>query len=56
MKTKKALKFLLIGLIDIIIIGVLGMIVWSITGTYPARMVALSALESTDRVIITQEK
>ena len=32
------------------------MLVWSNTGTYPARMVALSALESTDRVTISQGK
>ena len=56
MKIRKTLKFTLIGLGALIIIGVLGMIVWSKTGTYPARMVALSALDSTDSVIITQEK
>jgi hypothetical protein len=32
------------------------MLVWAKTGTYPARTVALSALESTDQVTITQEK
>jgi len=32
------------------------MLVWSRTGTYPARNVALSALESTDTVTITQGK
>jgi len=56
MKIKKVLKFTLIGLVSIIMIGILGMIIWSITGTYPAGMVALSALESTDKVTITQEK
>jgi hypothetical protein len=56
MKRRKALKLTLIGLGSIIIIGVLGMIVWSITGTYPARMVALSALDSTDKVIVNEEK
>ena len=56
MKIKKIIKYTLIGLIAIIIIGVLGLLVWSKTGTYPARMVALSALESTDRVTITQDK
>ena len=56
MNIKKILKYALIGLITIIIIGVLGMLVWSKTGTYPARMVAWSALESTDRVTITQDK
>ncbi len=52
----KILKYCLIGFIIIIIVGVLGMLVWVKTGTYPARMVALSALESTDRVTITQDK
>ena len=56
MKTKKVIKIILIGFVSIIIIGVLGMLVWSKTGTYPPRMVALSALESTDRVTITQDK
>jgi hypothetical protein len=56
MTTKRAIQFALIGLVSIIIIGVLGMLVWAETGTYPARTVALSALESTDRVRITQGK
>jgi hypothetical protein len=56
MNIKKLTKYSLIGLVSIIIIGVLGLLVWSKTGTYPARMVALSALESTDRVTITQDK
>lgn len=56
MNTKRIIKFVLIGFISVIILGVLGMVVWSKTGTYPARMVALSALESTDRVSITQDK
>jgi hypothetical protein len=56
MNIKKIIKYTLIGLITVIIIGILGLIVWSKTGTYPARMVALSALESTDKVTITQDK
>ena len=56
MKIKKIIKYSLIGFVSIIIIGVLGMVVWSKTGTYPARMVALSALESTDRVTIAQDQ
>jgi hypothetical protein len=56
MNIKKIVKYTFIGIVSIIIIGVLGMLVWSKTGTYPARMVALSALESTDRVTITQDK
>ena len=56
MKAKKIIRFTLIGFVSIIVIGVLGMLVWAKTGTYPARAVALSALESTDRVTITQDK
>jgi len=56
MNINRIIKFTLFGLISIIIIVVLGMLVWSKTATYPARMVALSALESTDRVTITQDK
>jgi hypothetical protein len=56
MNIKKIIKYILIGMIAIIILGVLGLLVWSITGTYPARMDAMSALESTDRVIIAQDK
>ena len=56
MNLKKIIKYTLIGFVLIIIIGVLGMLVWSKTGTYPAGMDALSALESTDRVTISQDK
>jgi hypothetical protein len=56
MKAKRIIRFTLIGFVSIIVIGVLGMLVWAKTGTYPARVAALSALESTDRVTITQGK
>ena len=56
MKVKRIIQFAFIGFVSIIVIGVLGMLVWAKTGTYPARVVALSALESTDRVTITQDK
>lgn len=56
MRIKKAIKFVLIGFITIIIIGALGMVIWSKTGTYPARTVAISALESTDKVTVTQQE
>jgi len=56
MNIKKIIKYTLIGFVSIIIIGVFGMLVWSRTGTYPARIVALSSLESTDRVTITHDK
>jgi len=56
MKVKRIIQFAFIGFVSIVIIGVLGMLVWAKTGTYPARNSALSALESTDRVTITQDK
>ena len=55
-KAKKVLRFVIIGLVVIIFIGALGLVGWSEIGTYPARSVALSALESTDRLTITQGK
>jgi len=56
MNIKKIIKYTFIGILTIIVIGVLGMLVWSKTGTYPARTVAATALESTDRVTITQDR
>ncbi len=56
MKLRKAIRYALIGFVSIIVVAVLGMLVWAETGTYPARTVALSALESTDRVTVTQGK
>jgi hypothetical protein len=56
MNLRKIIKYVFIGLFTIIIIGVLGLLIWSKTGTYPARSVAISALESTDRVTITQDR
>ena len=56
MRTKKILRILLICTISIILIGVLGIFVWSTTGTYPARSVALPALESIDNVIVVEDK
>ena len=56
MSIKRIIKISLIGFAALIIVGVLGMPVWAKSGTHEARMVALSALESTDRVTITQDK
>ena len=56
MRARKAIRFAVVGLASIVIAGVLGMLVWARTGTYPARIVALSALESSNRVTITQDK
>jgi hypothetical protein len=54
MTPRRILRFALIGFVSLIIIGVVGLLIWVETGTYPARAVALSALESTDRVTVTQ--
>ena len=56
MNAKKILTYSLIGFVALALIAALGMVIWSKTGTYPAREVAMSALESTDRVTVTQDK
>jgi hypothetical protein len=56
MNIKKIARFALIGFVTIFIIGVLGMLIWVKTGTYPARMIALSTLESTDKVTVTKDR
>jgi hypothetical protein len=53
---KKILKYALVGLISIIIVGVLGLLIWSKTRTYPADQVAQAALESTGNVTVSQNK
>jgi len=56
MNKKKIIKYASIGIMIVIVIGVLGVLIWSITGTYPASTVAATALESTDRVPVTQDR
>ena len=56
MKIKKLLKIFILILASTIILGFLGLLVWSKTGTYPAREDALSALKSTDSVTVRQDK
>jgi hypothetical protein len=56
MKVRKIIKYSLIGLASILIITVLSLFLWSKTGTYPARDIAVSVMQSTDRVSVTQEK
>jgi hypothetical protein len=53
---KKILKYASVGFVSIIIVGVLGLLIWSKIGTYPADEVALAALESTDNVTVSQNK
>ena len=56
MKIRKVLRITIIAMIVIIIVAALGMVAWSVTGTYPTRAVALSAMESTDGVTVAQDK
>ena len=56
MNIKKFSQYTFIGIVIILVIGVLGVVVWSRTGTYPAREVAEAALQSTNRVTITQDR
>jgi hypothetical protein len=56
MKFRKTIKYIGIGLVILLIVAVLGLFAWSKTGTYPARDVALAALESTDGVTVSQGK
>jgi len=55
-KLKKYFKIAGASLAAIILLVMAGMVIWSKTGTYPARNVALSALESTDKVTITYDR
>jgi hypothetical protein len=54
MNIKRFLIFTIIGLFTLTILAVLGLLIWANTGTYPARDVALSALESTEWVTISR--
>ena len=56
MKGKYILRRIALFLAALIIIGTLGFVVWAKTGTYYAGEVALSALETSDKVTIKQDK
>ena len=56
MKIKKILKYSIIVIVSLVVIIILGLFLWSATSTYPARAVALSALESNATVTVTLEK
>jgi hypothetical protein len=55
MNIKRVAKYSLIGFIGLTLIGALVIVVWAKTGSYDARLVALTALESTDRVTVTTD-
>jgi hypothetical protein len=56
MKIKKIATIVLLSLVGLVILLTIGLVVWSRTGTYPAKSVALSALESSDAVTVTQDE
>jgi hypothetical protein len=56
MKLKKVIQFVLPGLLILIAFVTAGLFIWSATSTYPARDLALSALESSQSVTITRDK
>ncbi len=56
MMVKKFLKFSALGLAALLILTALGMVIWSATGTYPARDAALEAMQTTKIVAVTQEE
>ena len=56
MQIKKIAKIVLTGLAVFVLVGIIGMALWSGAGTYPARSAALSALASTDAVTVAEEK
>jgi len=56
MKIRKALKSIAIGLVGLFLLAVLGIAIWAKSGTYTAKKVALSVLESTETLSVTQDK
>jgi hypothetical protein len=56
MKIRKALKSIAIGFIGLLFLAVLGIAIWAKSGTYTAKKVALSVLESTETLSVTQDK
>jgi hypothetical protein len=55
-KLKKLLKFSALGIAALLILTALGMVIWSATGTYPARDTALEAMQTTKMVAVSQEE
>jgi len=54
LKNKKIIKYGFLGLIFIILIGYLGLMLWSKMGTHPARSIALSTMDSSDNVTVSE--
>lgn len=56
MNLKRVFKYATITIAAFLLLGIFGLFIWSQTGTYPARSVALAALESTADVTVSQDK
>jgi len=56
MTIKKGLKYTIIAILTILVLGTGGLFVWSQTGTYPARSVAQAAIDSTGNVSVLQNE
>jgi hypothetical protein len=55
-KYKRILRYMGIGIVVLFIMSVFGIFIWAKLGTRHAKEIALAALESTDRVMVTQEQ
>jgi hypothetical protein len=56
MNIKKVIKFVGIGILVLLIVSVAGLFIWSATSTYPAGQTALTALEPSSTVNVSQEQ
>lgn len=56
MNKRKYLKIGAIAIAGLLIVSLLGLVIWSAAGTYPARETALAALDSTDQVTVARGK
>jgi len=56
MKLPKFVKITAVALIAILAISILGLYIWSRTGTYPARPVALAAMQSSQTVTVADDE
>ena len=54
MKIRKFLKITGFGLLAFLVVSILGLVIWSAAGTYPAGQTAAAALEPSDTVTVSQ--
>ena len=55
MKIKRILKLIGIGILILLIVAGSGLVIWSVTSTYPAGEIALAALESSATISVSQD-